>query len=310
MNPPGTIFDPASPQAGAVSHLFVFTLVVCGVIFAIVAGVIFYSIMRFRWREGDREPKQKAGNKRVELIWTVIPFFIVTVLFVLTMRTMSADDPAPAPTPDLIVVGHQWWWEVNYPRSGVITANEIHIPLGRPISVELRSADVLHEFWVAPLTRKMTTVPGRSNHVWLQADKPGTYLGVCSEFCGTQHAWMRFTVVAEDATAFAAWQQAQLKPATAPATEASARGLALFKEMSCASCHAIQGTGLEARVAPDLTHFTSRTLLGSGVADNTSENLRRWLVDPQLVKPGVKMPNFKFTEGQVADLTAYLGSLK
>ncbi|MGB8170457.1 MAG: cytochrome c oxidase subunit II [Chthoniobacteraceae bacterium] len=161
MNVPGTIFDPASPQAGAVSQLFIFTLIVCGVIFAIVVGLIFYSLMRFRWREGEREPAQNAGNKRVEMVWTVIPFLIVVMLFVMTVRTMSFYDPAPAPTPDLVVVGHQWWWEVNYPHSGVTTANEIHIPVGKPISVELRSADVLHEFWVAPLTRKMTTVPGR-----------------------------------------------------------------------------------------------------------------------------------------------------
>ncbi len=310
MNVPGSIFDPASPQAGAVSQLFTFTLIVCGVIFAIVVGLIFYSLMRFRWREGDREPVQNAGNKRVEIVWTVIPFLIVVMLFTMTARTMSFYDPAPAQTPDLVVVGHQWWWEVNYPHSGVTTANEIHIPVGQPISVELRSADVLHEFWVAPLTRKMTTVPGRANHVWLQADKPGTYLGVCSEFCGTQHAWMRFTVVAEDSASFEAWQQAQLKPALAPTSDPAAQGLELFKEMSCARCHAIQGTGLDARVAPDLTHFASRTLIGGGVAENTPDNLHRWLANPQLVKPGVKMPNFKFTDEQLAQLTTYLGSLK
>jgi cytochrome c oxidase subunit 2 len=235
---------------------------------------------------------------------------IVIMLFAMTARTMSFSDPGPVPKPDLVVVGHQWWWEVKYPDSGVITANEIHIPVGKALSVELQSADVLHEFWVAELSRKMTTVPGHPNHIWLQADKPGTYLGVCSEFCGTQHAWMRFTVVAEEASKFTAWQQAQLQPAFAPTSDAAAKGLALFQQKTCASCHAIEGTGLAARVGPDLTHFASRRQLGAGVAENSTDALRHWLANPQDLKPGVKMPNFKFTDDELSALTAYLGALQ
>jgi len=307
-----TSFDPASPEAAAMSQLFIITLMICAVIFAAVVGLIAYSLMRFRWREGasEAEPSQIAGNRKVEIVWTLIPFLIVVLLFSLTARTMSSSDPPPAPKPDLIVVGHQWWWEADYPQSGVIAANEIHIPVGRPLCLELRSADVLHEFWVVQLARKMTTVPGHPNYIWLRADHPGTYLGVCSEYCGTQHAWMRFLVIAEEASTFEQWQQAQLKPAAVPAEASAAHGLALIKQMTCANCHAIQGTGVDAHVGPDLTHFAGRRELGAGVAENTAVNVRRWLADPHALKPGVNMPNFKFSDAELTQLVAYLETLK
>jgi len=305
-----TVFDPQAPGTRTVYNLGMVTLVICLVIFSIVGGIIFYSVVRCRWREGDLDPHQFAGNKTMELIWTGIPFLIVIALFTLTVRTMDSADPDPPANPDLIVTGHQWWWEVQYPKSGVITANEIHIPVGRPFSVLLDSKDVLHEFWVPELTRKMTTVPGHANHVWLQADTPGTYLGVCSEFCGTQHAWMRFIVVAEDPAKFEEWQTAQLQPAPAPASGDAAKGLALFQQMSCVSCHAINGTAASARFAPDLTHLASRRLLGAGIAENTPENLLLWLQNPQQVKPGVLMPNFNFNHDQVRQLATYFETLK
>jgi len=272
--------------------------------------MIVYALMRYRWREGEAEPRQLAGNKTVEIVWTAIPCLIVLVLILLTWQSMNASDPPPAATPDIVITGHQWWWEARYPKSGVITANEIHIPAGRPLSVRLESADVLHEFWVAQLTRKMATVPDHPNHIWIQADAPATYLGVCSEFCGTQHAWMHFLVVAETAEQFAAWEKAQLAPAKIPDTGSAAQGLAIFQEHSCMNCHAINGTAAVARVGPDLTHFASRRILGAGVVDNTPANLRRWLTDPQLVKPGVKMPDYKFSEAQVTQLADYFETLQ
>lgn len=304
-----TSFAPQAPETRAIVGLWGISLVVFTLIFCVVVGIIVYSLMRFRWREGEPDPEQIAGNKTVERLWTVIPVLIVVALFALTVRTMGLSDPPAAPEPDLIMVGHQWWWEARYPKSGVITANEVHIPVGQPISVRLEATDVLHEFWVPELARKMTTVPGHPNHIWIQADKAGTYLGVCSEFCGTQHAWMRFTVVAEDPAQYADWEKAQLAPAVAPTGEA-AKGLAVFEQMSCVACHAIQGTSATARVAPDLTHFASRQQFGGGVAQNTPENLHRWLANPQDVKPGVLMPNFKFTDEQVNELVAYFETLK
>jgi cytochrome c oxidase subunit 2 len=306
---PSSIFDPQAPQAGAISHLFIVTLAICAVIFSLVTGLIVYSLVKFRWREGEADPHQTAGNKTVEIIWTVIPVVIVVLLFAMTVHAMQIADPPPPAHPDLIVVGHQWWWEAQYPKSGAIVANEIHIPVGIPMSVRLDSTDVLHEFWVPQLTRKMTTVPHANNHVWLEADKAGTYEGVCSEYCGTQHAWMRFLVVAQPQAEFDAWQKAQLASAPVPSGEA-AKGLQLFQQMTCISCHAIGGTDAKARVGPDLTHFASRRQLGSGAVENTPENLRRWLKNPQDVKPGVKMPNFNLTEKQVAEFAAYLETLK
>lgn len=304
------VLNPDSPQARAIFDLGIVSSIIFAIIFAIVTGIILFALMRFRWREGEPDPDQLAGNRTVEILWTAIPCVIVGVLFTLTARTMNVADPEPAPKPDLIVIGHQWWWEVRYPASGVVTANEIHIPVGKALSVRLDSSDVLHEFWVPDLARKLTTVPGHPNHLWLQADKPGTYLGVCSEFCGTQHAWMRFLVVAEPQAEFAAWQQRQLQPAAEPAADGAAKGLALFQQTSCVTCHAINGTIAGARVAPDLTHFASRRQLGAGIADNTVENLNRWLADPQQVKPGVKMPSFKFSEEQLAHLVDYFETLK
>jgi cytochrome c oxidase subunit 2 len=305
-----TSLSPASQDVQAIDHLWMIAIAIFGLIALFVIGLIVFSLMRYRWREGEPDPKQVAGQHTVEVVWTVIPLGIVTLLFVLTVKTMGVTDPAPAPQPDLIVIGHQWWWEARYPKSGVVTANEIHLPTGKPYSVRLDAADVLHEFWVAQLARKMTTVPGHPNHIWLEADTPGRYPGSCSEFCGAEHAWMRFTVVAQPAAEFAAWEQAQLAPSVAPTTPEAQHGEQIFMEMSCVNCHDINGTAAKAGVGPDLTHLASRAQIGAGILDNTPENLSRWLRNPQEVKPDVEMPNFQFTEDQVTALTAYLETLR
>jgi len=303
--------NPQSPQARAIYDLGIVSTIVFVLIFVIVAGAVAYAIFRFRGREGEPEPGQFAGSERVEIIWTAIPFLIVVFLFVLTLRGMNRADPPPAPSPDLIVIGHQFWWEARYPASGAVTANEIHIPVGKPLSVRLDSKDVLHEFWVPELARKMSTVPGQPNHIWLQADKPGLYIGQCSEFCGTQHAWMRILVVADEPSKFEAWQQAQLRPAPAPTIDIAAKGLTLFQTSTCINCHAIRGvTGADADAAPDLTHVASRRQLGAGILENNPANLRLWLKNPQHIKPGVLMPDFNFTDQQLDELGAYLNTLR
>jgi cytochrome c oxidase subunit II len=303
--------DPQSPQARAIYDLGIVSTIVFVLIFVAVAGAIVYAIFRFRGREGEPDPDQFAGSERVEIIWTAIPFLIVVFLFVLTLRGMNRADPPPAPSPDLVVTGHQFWWEAQYPASGAVTANEIHIPIGTPLSVRLESKDVLHEFWVPELARKMTTVPGQPNHIWLQADKPGVYIGTCSEFCGVQHAWMRILVVAEEPSEFEEWQRAQLQPGLAAKTAAAAKGLALFQTSTCINCHAIRGvTGTDTRVAPDLTHVASRRQLGAGILENTPANMRRWLKDPQHIKPGALMPDFNFTDQELDELAEYLNTLR
>jgi cytochrome c oxidase subunit 2 len=303
--------DPQSPQARAIYDLGIISTIVFVLIFVVVAGGIVYAIFRFRAREGEADPKQFAGSERVEIIWTVIPFLIVVFLFAMTLRGMNRADPPPAPSPNLIVTGHQFWWEAQYPASGAVTANEIHIPIGTPLSVRLDSKDVLHEFWVPELARKMTTVPGQPNHIWLQADKPGVYIGTCSEFCGIQHAWMRILVVAEEPSKFEEWQRAQLQPGLAARSDAAAKGLALFQTSTCINCHAIRGvSGANASVAPDLTHVASRRQLGAGILENTPANMRLWLKNPQHIKPGALMPDFNFTNQDLDELAEYLSTLR
>ena len=303
--------DPQSPLARAIYDLGIVSGIIFALIFIIVAGGIVYAILRFRARSGEPDPKQIAGNKKVEVTWTVIPFLIVLLLFALTIQAMNRVDPPPAPSADLVVTGHQFWWQADYAASGVTTANEIHIPTGKPLSVRLESKDVLHEFWVPQLTRKMSNVPGQPNHIWLQADKPGTYIGQCSEFCGTQHAWMRILVVAEGPAQFEQWQQTQLRPAQVPTSGAAVKGLEVFRTSTCINCHAINGVvGANSRVAPDLTHVASRRQLGAGILENTPANMRSWLKSPQHIKLGALMPDFSFTDEQLDQLSEYLSTLR
>src|SRR5471032_497537 len=176
------IFDNAWSQAAAISDLFKVVLVICGVILLIVTSMVGVSLIRFRQQAGAAEPRPFFGNRKLEIIWTVGPTLIVICLFVLTARGLRQADPPANQPPDLIVIGHQWWWEVRYPQTGVVTANEIHIPVGRKWLVRLESADVIHDFWVPALARKMQMIPGLTNHIWLEANAPGTYDGTCAEY--------------------------------------------------------------------------------------------------------------------------------
>jgi cytochrome c oxidase subunit II len=302
-------FIPRSPFAASIAHLFAITLVVCAVIGVGVAAVIAYSLVAFPARADGDEPAQASGNRKLEVLWTVVPIAIVVGLFAMSLQTMAASDPAADRDADLLVIAHQWWWEARYP-TGAVTANEIHIPAGKPILVRLTSADVIHDFWVPQLARKMDAVPGHPNLFWISADAPGSYGGACAEYCGAQHAWMRLLVVADDPSRFDAWQRAQLVPAGVPAAEAAIRGEKTFRDEACGNCHAIAGRGFDGRVAPDLTHLRTRDTLAAGVVDDTPEGLTAWLRDPQAIKPGCHMPDFKLTDGKVNDLVAYLQELR
>lgn len=302
-------FSPSSPFAASIAHLFAVTLVVCAVIAAVVVGAIAYCLFAFRARQGGVEPAQVTGNRKLEVVWTAIPVAIVTWLFVLSLQTMSRSDPPADRAPDLVVTGHQWWWEARY-ASGLVTANEIHVPTGKPLLVRLESDDVIHDFWVPELARKMDAVPGHPNSFWMSADAPGEYGGTCAEYCGAQHAWMRIRVVAESPPDFDAWQAEQLAPARAPAPGGPARGERVFRDEACGNCHAIAGRGFDGRVAPDLTHLGSRSTLGAGAVEDAHGELAAWLRDPQAIKPGCRMPDFKLTDAKVDDLVAYLGALR
>jgi cytochrome c oxidase subunit 2 len=321
-----------SPQAQAISNLFILTMIIAGIICAGIIAVILYSIVRYRVRPGQNgEPPQIFGNTRLEIAWTVIPFIIVTFLFGTSVSAMLASSPgqvslqgAAAHNPNRIhVVGHQWWWEVSYP-SGVVTANVIHIPVGQRWVVDLNSADVIHSLWIPQCSPKVDAVPGQTDHLWLECDKAGIYHGNCSEFCGAGHAWMLVDVVAEPLATFQAWERRELRPAPAPqslkppagfTSQEVVAGARLFQSFSCQGCHYIQGvTGKSTRptvdYAPDLTHMGSRSVIGSGVVPNTPYFMEQWLLDPDKIKPGVHMPNFQLSTPQARDLTAYLESLQ
>ena len=304
-------FDPHSVGAQAISDLFILTLLLMGVILIIVTGLVLYIAFRYRSRSGEPEPQQVFGRRWLEITWTILPALLLAVLFGLTVRTMHVADPAVGDRqPDLVVTGYQWWWQVRYPSSGVVTANEIHIPVGRRLLLRLESVDVIHDFWVPQLGRKMDMVPGQANHIWLEADVPGVYLGACAEFCGAQHAWMRLRVIAQEAEAFEAWQQRQLQVPAAPGGGEAARGMQLFRESTCVNCHAIAGTGAEMHIGPDLTHLASRDTLAAGALENTPGNLARWLANPQAVKPGNHMPDLQLPDADFRALAAYLEALQ
>jgi cytochrome c oxidase subunit 2 len=307
--PLGSTFDPHSPEALAISTLFGQTLIVCGVIGAIVTGLVVTCVVRFREGKRPGEPVQTHGNRSLEITWTLIPLAIVLGLFALTAHAMAASDPPASREPDIVVVGHQWWWEARY-ASGTVTANELHVPVGKDLLVRVESADVIHDFWVPQLGRKVDAIPGHPSSIWIQADVAGTYLGACAEFCGAEHAWMRIVVVADSPADFDAWDRHQREPAgSALPTGQATRGATEFRTKTCVSCHNIGGVG-GARVAPDLTHLAQRTTLGAGVLANDPASLARWLREPQVVKPASHMPDLNLDDGEVNDLTAYLGTLR
>ncbi len=306
-----SVLSPASPYARDIGHLFWITFWISMVILLFVSAFVIFNLVRFRDRGEGGLPPQTHGNTVVEVTWTVVPLVILIVLFVLTVQTMAAVSPSTKTTANALnvdVVAHQWWWEFRYPDGDVVTANELHIPVGRTIHLTLTSADVIHDFWVPELGRKMDAVPGHPNTMIIQADRPGTYLGTCAEYCGTDHAWMRIRVVAQTPDAYQAWLTAQAQPHAQPANAKQAIGRGLFVGLTCSSCHTIKGSGATASkdVGPDLTHLADRDTLAAGVIANTPENLRQWLADPNSIKPGSYMPDLHLSSQQLDALVAYL----
>lgn len=282
---------------------------VCGFILLAVTAAITYILIRYRRRD-EREPAQKSGNTKLEIVWTAIPILLVSFLFVLSIVTAQAVDQPVRRAPDIIVRAHQWWWEVTYPAQGVTTANEIHVPAGREMLIGVETADVIHDFWVPQLGRKIDAIPGMRNFVWIRANQAGKYLGECAEFCGAQHAWMQFRVIAEGEPAFEDWIRAQAQPAATPADAQAEAGKARFSALTCINCHNIRGVNEQKQYAPDLTHLASRAMLGAERLTNTPANLRNWLYQPNIIKPNCNMPNLKLSSGDLDSLTAYLDGLR
>lgn len=304
------VLSPGSQQAQAISHLFMVVLWICLGILAVVCGLVFLAMSRFQDRGPGDEPRQIFGHFKLEVLWTAVPFLLLVWIFCLTARTVRVSDPQTQQDPDLTVIGHQWWWEVRYPKTGIVTANEIHLPIGRPLYVQLESADVIHSFWVPDLGRKMDMIPNHTNHMWLRADRAGTYPGTCSEYCGAQHAWMRLLVIGQAPAEFEQWQQNMQRGPATPDTGERALGVAVFRKRTCVNCHTIEGVSPPTSTAPDLTHLADRRTLAGGVVENTPKTLKAWLKDPQAIKPACHMPNLHLSEAEVNRLAAYLETLK
>jgi cytochrome c oxidase subunit II len=312
-----SMFAPVSTPAFAIRELSFLVLAIVTAIFVVVAGLTAYAIVRYRRRPGDdgREPPQVYGSTQVELAWTVVPFLIVIVLFLTTTRYIFAIE-RQAPSADALevtVVGNQWWWEIRYPRLGIVTANELHVPVSdaarpTPTFVTLESADVIHSFWIPQMAGKLDIIPGKTNRTWIEPRTPGTYVGQCAEFCGVQHAGMLLRVTVHPKDEFDRWVAAQQAAAAdAPTVRA---GRDVFMSVACVSCHTVKGTLANGVFGPDLTHLTSRATLGAGVAANTPENLRVWVKNPDKLKPGVRMPAMNLSDQQLDQLVAYLATLR
>src|SRR5215470_4827580 len=283
-----SIFDPASPPAESIRSLSVLVLAITGFIFIAVEGILIYSIVRFRRRAGagSGEPPQVYGSKSIEIAWTAAPALVVFVLVLVSARTLwEVNVPPPPPregdnTLFVTVVGTQWWWEFTYDRYNgrelsFTTANELHIPAGekgvpRRVFLTLKSADVCHSFWVPRLSGKTDLIPGRTNSMWFQTDRPGLYLGQCAEYCGTQHANMLLRVVVDSPSDFEAWLANERKPAVED--PAASAGRSAFLAQSCVNCHRVRGTPARGGYAPDLTHLMSRRTLASGMIPNDLED--------------------------------------
>ncbi|HEV2122409.1 MAG TPA: cytochrome c oxidase subunit II [Chloroflexota bacterium] len=319
-NNPQTTLEPRGLNALYIYDLFVWWMFWPAVlVFVVVEALLIYAIWRYRARPGGPAPAQFHGNTRLEITWTIVPALILVVILYGTFRTQAvlAQPPPSQNALNVRVIGHQWWWEFEYTDLGVSTANELHVPVGVPVVLQLESADVIHSFWVPMLGGKKDNIPGRQNNWWIQADNPGVYSAQCAEFCGVQHALMRFLVVAESGNEFDAWVRGQrsiplLAPGGTGAQGASlvTQGAQLFASGACITCHTVRGTPAQGKVGPDLTHFGSRKSIAANTLPNTPENLAIWLKNPQAVKPGNLMPNLNLTDEQIAALVAYLESLK
>jgi cytochrome c oxidase subunit 2 len=301
---------PASPDARAIADLFVLLLAIAGLLFAVVLGLLLYMTWRFRERAGAPEPRQVVGQPVLEVGWTVTPAILLVGVFLLSLPTLRGAVGPPADALAVEMTGHQFWWEYRYTAERIVTANELHIPVDQPVQLRLQSADVIHSYWIPQLNGKTDVIPGRTNTLTLYAETPGTYLGQCAEFCGIQHAWMLLRVIAMPRSAFDAWVAVQQQPAAAPATVAARQGQQVFLNHTCIDCHTIGGTPAQSPIGPDLTHFGSRETLAAGVLANTPANLRRWLRDPQTVKPGSLMPRIPLSEDEIDALATYLEGLR
>jgi cytochrome c oxidase subunit II len=317
-----TSINPAGPQAQKLNSLWWFMFYVCAAVFVAVMVAMCAAIAK-RSRDGQPaepvlNPPPQAERKRRNTVISAIAL-TVAIMFVLLVVSFSVGHSLTAELANknaltIEVTGHQWWWEVRYldPAASNIftTANEIHIPVGVPVTFNLRATDVIHSFWVPNLMGKKDLIPGKSNTIWLQADKPGVYRGQCAEYCGLQHAHMAFWVVAQSQSEFNAWRQNAAQTSVPPNSDSQKRGQQVFLSSACVMCHAINGTPAGANVGPNLTHIAGQNTIAAATLPNTREHLMRWITNSQAIKPGNKMPQNNLSAADLNALLDYLQSLK
>jgi cytochrome c oxidase subunit 2 len=311
----------AGRQAARIGDLWNLTVFICTAVFcAVLLGLVLALWRSGRSRDGD--PADVSSVDRHErgpylgVLWStgvsITLLLVLVVASVVTDRALARLSLENAVT--IEVVGHQWWWELKYggekPSDTFTTANELHVPVGRPVVLRLNADDVIHSFWVPSLSGKKDLIPGRTALLQFRADRPGRYRGQCAEFCGFQHAFMAFEVIADPPEQYDAWLAAQRRPAAEPTDATSKRGQEVFLGSACLMCHAIQGTNAGARKAPDLTHIGSRATIAAGTLPNRSSELAHWIANPQDFKPGTNMPATTLSSADMAALVSYLESLK
>jgi len=300
--------DPAGSQARSISGLWWVLLWTATGVFVVVLTLILWGA--FGRRRGN--PGGLGDHRFITVGGIAVPFVILAIVGVLTV-TVARDISARPEDPFRVeVIGHRWWWEVRYHDTGFVSANELRVPTGRPVSVTVRSVDVIHSLWIPQVAGKLDAIPGQPNHLTFELDRPGRITGLCAEYCGIQHTNMAIAVVGMEPDDFSKWMaehSARTSPVS-PTSAAEARGEATFMQEACSGCHSIAGTMATGTVGPALTDLAARPLLGAGAIPNTPENLRRWIADTQGVKPGSLMPTLDLPPDEVDDLVAYLTGLR
>ncbi len=313
------VFNPASSSAEAINQLFWLTLILAATVFVLVEGLLIFSSLRFRRRTPlpAHEPPQIHGNTRLEVMWAIVPALILIGLYGMSVRTLGVLNDAPSSGLHVAVTGQQFQWSFNYTDSGVQTVNDLHIPVGVPVLFDVTSNDVIHSFWVPELHGKIDANPGRVNHIWFQADKPGEYRGACAELCGAGHANMLFTVTAVSRADFDKWVQDQKSGGSQAAGGAAGgadpnAGKQLIAQKGCGSCHVVPGVaGAVGSVGPSLTGIAGRTKIAGGAVNNNGpDDLKKWIMNPNGLKPGTAMPSLGLSDDEAAKIVAYLETLK
>ncbi|HEY6246130.1 MAG TPA: cytochrome c oxidase subunit II [Pyrinomonadaceae bacterium] len=312
--------NPVGPQAANIAKIWWLMFYVCTAVFVIVLAVLGISLIKARPVDEVPEldlPEDTKKRRTNAVIASVVATVVILFIFLIYSFVIGRGLTSELARKNGVVIeltGHQWWWEVRYDNvdaSSIFTsANEIHIPVGVPVTLSLKAGDVIHSFWVPNLHGKKDLIPGKVSTIWIQADKPGVFRGQCAEYCGLQHAHMALWVIAEPREQFNSWLQSQAQEAAVPSTDSTKRGQQIFLSSACVMCHTVSGTPAGSNIGPNLTHIASRQTIAAGTLENTRDHLALWVNNSQRIKPGNHMPTMSFSDDDLQPLVDYLQTLK